>query len=146
MAKPIAHASRFLRKSEALSTLLAEIARAQDLLSSVGAALPPPVKPHCLHAALHEGTLTLVTDSPVWAARMRFFAPDLVQALGTRHGPIRECRVRVQPRSAEPPARCGDGPRLSPATVDHLLEAAQDASGPAIADALRRLARAGAGR
>ena len=34
--------------------------------------------------ALDDGRLSLLTDSPVWASRLRFAAPDLLAALAAR--------------------------------------------------------------
>lgn len=146
MARSIPHASRFLEKSEPLCGLLREIARGEALLRAVRGALPPPVDAHCLNAALHQGSLTLVTDSPLWASRIRFFAPDLLRVLAAGGERAQEVRVRVQPRSGTPEPRAADRPRLAAATVEHLLQAAAGTDDPALANALRRLARAGAER
>jgi hypothetical protein len=143
MARSIPHASRFLEHSGPLAPLLAEIARADALLRAVHRCLPPPLDSHCLHATLHEGTLTLVTESPAWASRLRFFAPEISHALGGDYGRISACRVRVRPQVVAAEHREG-APTLSQATVDHLLQAAAGAQDGAIAQALRRLALAGA--
>lgn len=143
MARSIPHASRFLQHSGPLAPLLAEISRAEALLRAVNRCLPPPLDTHCLHATLHEGALTLVTESPVWASRLRFFAPEISRALSADYGRISGCRVRVRPQVVAAEHRDGR-PTLSQATVDHLLQAAAGAQDEAIAEALRRLARAGA--
>ena len=103
---------------------------------------------HCLHASLDGSRLTLVTDSPVWGSRLRFFAPQLDAALAGQHGYIRDYRVRVRPTHAraktEAHAKAKRG--LSARTINHLMEAADGLEDPNLADALRRLATAGANR
>lgn len=141
---PISHASRFLKRNDQIAALLAEIERSAALLRAVRGALPPPSDSHCLHAGLHQGILTLTCDSPTWAARVRFAAPQVQAALRGGYGKITSCRVRVQPQY-EPRRRAEGRPQLSPEAVGHLRRAADDMEDPRIAAALRRLAQAGAG-
>jgi hypothetical protein len=109
-------------------------------------ALEPDLRPHCLHATLEGGRLTLVSDSPVWASRLRFGAPGLMAALAGER-PVTEVRVRVAPQAA---ARSGLATQpavtLSAGTVSHLLGAAESMEDPDLAAALRHLAGSGARR
>jgi hypothetical protein len=100
-----------------------------------------------LHAALDAGELTLVTDSPVWSSRLRFFAPELESALAPRYGSIATRRIHIQPRATIPTRAPGAARkyRLSARTRQHLMEAASGIEDAQIAAALRRLAKAGAG-
>lgn len=147
MPERIQHACRFLQHSDAIATLLAVVERNGVLTRAIGHALPPALATHCLHAALDGGALTLVTDSPVWASRLRFFGPELRRALAATYGPIATCRVRIQPQAAAPPpgGRAGDMPHLSAATVEHLIETAAGMKDEELAAALRRLAQVGGG-
>jgi hypothetical protein len=117
------------------------------LQRQVRQALEPDLRPHCLHATLEAGRLTLVTDSPVWASRLRFAAPLLLVLLGGDGPAATEVRVRVAPPPAE---RFGSGRRpalqLSATAVSHLLGAAAAMDDPDLAAALRRLARSRSGR
>jgi hypothetical protein len=143
--KQIRHACRFLRSNERIAGYLAAVERNAKLLLDVRRALPPPLDERCLHAALDAGVLTLVTDSPVWSSRLRFFAPELQRGLARHYGPIATCRIRVQPRTVKPPSGPGANPRhkLSPRTAQHLMEAAAGIEDTELAAALRRLAKAG---
>lgn len=140
----IRHASRFLKTNDQIAALLVEIERSAALLQAVRRALAPPSDAHCLHAGLHQGALTLTCDSPTWAARLRFTAPQVQAALAGAYGTITSVRIRVQPQSEAHP-RADDRPRLSPEAADHLKRAAEDSEDPRIAAALRRLAQAGSG-
>lgn len=148
MVKRIQHASSYLRESDTIAALLDALERNQRLLSTVRTALPSPLDTHCLHASIDGTRLTLVTDSPVWGSRLRFFAPQLETALARQYGSIRDYRVRVQPpqvhTTAEAHTKGGHG--LSARAADHLMEAADGLEDRDLANALRRLATAGARR
>jgi len=146
MTKPIQHASRFLRASDKTAAFLSVIERNRRLLQAVRSKLPSPLDTHCLHASLESGVLTLVTDSPVWGSRLRFFAPELMQISIAKQGPVEKCRVRIQPPHA--PRENGEQKRhvnkLSEETVKLLFEAADGLGETELANALRRLAKIGA--
>lgn len=134
-----------LGDQDALGAILSRVARQRLLLAAVQARLAPPLDQHCRYAALENGRLTLVTDSPVWGARLRFLAPELLSYLRDTQGEIKECRVRVQPsgllsRPREPTERLVS---MSPATASLLLAAADAHAGTELGLALRRLAEAG---
>jgi len=140
--KHFQHASRFLRHNEKIAGCLTAIERHTQLLHEIRAVLPPPLDEHCLHAALDTGVLTLITDSPVWSSRLRFFTPELEHHLTPRHGPIVTCRIRVQPRASVSSSKAS-GNMLSTTTIQHLMDAAAGIEDARLAAALRRLAKGG---
>lgn len=145
MPRRFQQAARYLQGSGALGDLLACIERNAELLRAVRRALPPPLDAHCLHAAIEDRTLTLVSDSPVWASRLRFLAPEVQRALNANQGGVASIRVRVQPVSNHVAHRGSavTRPALSAATIKHLLVTAENVADEGIAAALRRLAEAG---
>lgn len=145
MPKRFQQAARYLQGSGTLGNLLACIERNAELLRAVRRALPHPLDAHCLHAAIEDRTLTLVSDSPVWASRLRFLAPEVQRALNANQGRVASIRVRVQPVSNRDTRRSSAAtrPALSGATIKHLLETAENVTDEGIAAALRRLAEAG---
>lgn len=147
MPRRFQQAARYLQGSGALGNLLACIERNAELLRAVRRALPPPLDAHCLHAAIEDRTLTLVSDSPVWGSRLRFLAPEVQRALNANQCGVERIRVRVQPASNRDGHRnsAATRPALSEATITHLLEAAENVADEGIAAALRRLAEAGTG-
>jgi len=144
-SRQIRHASRFLRANDAIGSLLADIERNARLLDEIRGILPPSLAAHCLHAAVEQGILVLLSDSPVWGSRLRFVAPELQRALEPRHGGIADCRIRIAPPSLHcANERSAPEAKLSRETVMHLFDAAESAKDEEIAAALRRLAaRAG---
>ncbi len=140
--KRFQHACRFLRQNEKTAGCFAAIEGHTQLLREIQAVLPPPLDEHCLYASLDTGVLTLLTDSPVWSSRLRFFTPELEHHLTPRHGPIVTCRIRVRPGASISSSKASNN-KLSATTVQHLMDAAAGTEDARLAAALRRLAKTG---
>jgi hypothetical protein len=142
--KHFQHACRFLRSDEKIAGYLQAIERNAQLLREIRSILPQPLDAHCLHASLEDGILLLLTDSPVWSSRLRFFTPELTHNLSAPHGAIADCRIRVQPSSASSATSVqSTKAKLTPKTARHLLDAASEIRDAQLAAALRRLASSG---
>ena len=105
--------------------------------------LPAPLNQHCRLLAVRDDTLVLAADSPVWASRLRFHAPQLVKQLSRLHAvKLRTVRVRVRPPEASataPPTRRAAN-RCGAAGTAAIQQAAQTVSDPELKTALLRLA------
>lgn len=123
------------------SSLTAQVRQLAVLEQQVRTCLPADLAEHFQVAGLRDGCLRLATDSPAWAARLRFQAPRLVQQL-TLQGTtgLRSVQVRIIPPSKQPmpPVR-----KVHLAAENALLleQTAQAIEDPELAQALRRLAR-----
>ena len=127
--------SQYSRLVYQARTLMALDALLQQLL-------PDPLKAHCRVLAVREESLVLAADSPVWAARLRFHAPQLVKQL--RHletVKLRTIRIRVRPPERSIPAeyrkttmQCSSNSQAA------LRQVAETVSDPGLKTALRRLA------
>jgi hypothetical protein len=128
-----------LRSNAALSDCLRRQRREDVLLARVRDMLSPSARPHCLDARVADGVLTLTLDSPSWATRLRYQAPDLLGGLADLR--LSDIRIRARPEPQQPlrPARL-QRLRLTPAVVGHLLEAADGCTDPGIGEVFRRLA------
>ena len=104
--------------------------------------LPAPLKEHCRVLAIRDETLVLATNSPVWAARLRFHAPLLVKQLSDYQTvKLRTVRVRVRPpENRSPPPRRQAALRPGKAGAAALQQVAQTISDPGLKTALLRLA------
>jgi hypothetical protein len=114
-----------------------------DLSQRVEACLPAELAGHCHVIGLSEGRLRLVTDSPAWAARLRFQGPRLVQQLRQRGAvTLHAVQVQISPVAAPrtPPSR---KPRMTAETARLLEQTARAIEDPGLARALARLARRG---
>jgi hypothetical protein len=148
MARSIQHAADFLSSGTLSSGFLAAVRRDAELLTAVRRSLPAPLDRHCLHTTVDKGILILTTDSPSWASRLRFLAPELLKELAGGKVSVESCRIRVQPVAGPGGASQGkrSEARLSPAAANHLREAATGMDDPELAEAFRRLAEAGGKR
>jgi hypothetical protein len=68
-------------------------------------ALGPDLAVKVNRCTLEGGKLTVVAESPAWAARMRFALADLEPTLRERVPGLRELQVRVRPGSSRPAKR-----------------------------------------
>jgi hypothetical protein len=130
-------------KSGAQSRLLARARLLADLDAQLQTLLVPPLQQHCRVLALREPVLVLAVDSPVWAVRLRFHAPQLVKRLSLPQSMrLRSIRVRVRPPQ-------GDGAAIPLKPVRRrghrgtaaIKQAAETVSDPALKTSLLRLAR-----
>jgi hypothetical protein len=125
--------------SASLLTQSRLLKRLSDHLSGI---LPPPLNEHCALLNLRGDTLILGADTPVWAARLRYYAPLLVKHLSPNNSvTVRTIRVRVSPRTVSAAAvpsrrRC----RLSPETAGILRQTAAALSDQKLKTALMKLA------
>ncbi|HKK13190.1 MAG TPA: DUF721 domain-containing protein [Gammaproteobacteria bacterium] len=102
--------------------------------------LPENLRPHVRLARLEGPRLVLTTDSPVWAARLRYYAPQLAKHFGRgKSVTARTVQVQIVPASAPPPAARA-APTLSTDSAALLRRTAQDVESPALRAALLRLA------
>lgn len=123
------------------SSLSAQVRQLAAFERQVKGCLPADLAEHCQVAGLRDGCLRLATDSPAWAARLRFQAPRLVQQL-THQGAtgLRSVQVRIIPPTKQPmpPARKAHLATENAQLLEQTAEAIED---PGLAQALRRLAR-----
>ncbi|WP_304985941.1 DUF721 domain-containing protein [Coxiella-like endosymbiont] len=59
--------------------------------------LPLEIVPHCRIMNLSKGTLTLQLESPVWATRVRYLVPHLLEQLAQQNLAIQRIQCRVRP-------------------------------------------------
>lgn len=127
------------------SSLTAQVRQLAVIERQVRACLPADLAEHCQVAGIGDGCLRLATDSPAWAARLRFQGPRLLKQL-THQGltALRTVQVRIIPLAAKPapPSR---KPHLANENAQLLEQTAKAIDDPGLAQALRRLARHRAG-
>jgi hypothetical protein len=84
-----------LGESPRLARIAQSAARLAALTASVREALPPEIQPHLTAANVREDTLVLTTDSPAWAARLRFHGGEILTFLAAGQG-IHATRISVR--------------------------------------------------
>jgi len=121
------------------------LSRARELMAldkMLHELIPPPLNEHCRTLNVAGGTLVLAADSPVWAARLRFHARQIVKQLSGYHPvDIRAVRIRVRPPAN--PVQAGkrqNTARRSPQGAAALKRLAHTISDPTLKSGLLRLA------
>ena len=104
--------------------------------------LPAPLNEHCrLLTVREDNTLVLAADTPVWAVRLRFHAPQLVKQLSREQNVTRfTVRVCVRPLKPGRPEQQQPPMRRSASGAAALQQAAYSISDSGLKTALLRLA------
>jgi hypothetical protein len=125
-----------------LASLLARSRELRGIDILLADLLPAPLNAHCRVLSIRNSVLVLAADSPVWAARLRFHAPQLGKQLAEQLDANRHTiHVRVRPpETALPPEP--HKPVIPPGRqgIAALQQAAQGISDPELKTALLRLA------
>ncbi len=127
-----------------LGDLLDTLRQQQRLLSQVRAQLPAPLDAHCLAAQCSKHRLVLYSDSSIWANRLRFELPALLERLRQQGMELDDWQIRIQPPPRKAVGR--DQPRLSTAASRQLDQLAEHIDNSELSQALQRLARRGRGQ
>jgi hypothetical protein len=124
-----------------LQRLERDIRSQKNLLADVRRCLPADLSPHCLHARLRVDTLVLHTDSPVWATRLRYLAPQLASVLAVEYPALREVKIRLLVAPADH-ASPQNSARHSDRAAEIIHSSAGHANSEALRTALHRLGKA----
>lgn len=140
---------RMARSGGPLGRLFSSAGRKNQLDEQVRRLLPPDIARHFLGAELDGERLSLVLDSPAWAARARYALASIrASLLSLSNPPARELAIRAARASArneshKPATRDSEGKpkKISRQSRDHVKAAARDIDDPELRAALERLAR-----
>lgn len=127
------------------AALIPEVLRLRRLRAVIAQALPEELRPHCHSGRIEAGTLVLFAGSPVWAARLRYSTPVLLERLAGSTPAIRAIRVRVLVPGSLPPVESRPGRTLSRPASDYLESAAEGCGDARLRAVLLRLSRHGPG-
>lgn len=128
--------------SDQLAGTLAHAASLQRLQPLVLQALPADLAAHCQPGNLRGNTLIIHADSPAWAAKMRFHAPQLIRSLQRANGlsGLKRCEVRVMPASAPQTSNRPVPSTISAQSREQLRAVAKGFNDPRLKKAFERLA------
>ncbi len=130
--------SNVVNDSEQLGHLARMLQQQQSLLDQIRQLLPKPLQQHCIHARISGARLVLHTDSPVWGTRLRFHAPQILQAARRQAPNLNKLDIRIfLPDSIRPDRKpLGSLPEKTAALLRQLADSIDD---QAIRAALKRL-------
>lgn len=129
-----------LKDKPTLKRLELEISAQKALLGEVRRLLPGDLAPHCVAARAHQRQLVIYADSPAWATRLRFIAPQLPSLLRSHHPTLQEARVRLLISRGAPASRPRKA-RHSDAAAYIIQQSALNTREPDLREALLRLGR-----
>lgn len=116
--------------------------RLRELESRLTAHLEPPLNQHCQIANYANNTLTLHTDSPTWAAKLRFITPDILNFMRNNCSlsEIKTVRIRIMIPDTKT-ANTAKHLTLSPSTADHIKEVALSVTDDGLRHSLLKLSK-----
>jgi len=124
-----------------LVTTARELRRLNQSLLSV---LDQPLTDHCRIACCDTEQLVLQVDSPVWASRLRYYIPTLLQELKQNIPDLqglKSIKIHVAPASPPPAEKPPPQREISPAASRDIHAMAEAIEDPALREALKRLGR-----
>ena len=126
-----------------LQALFSRANRLHALSQTLQQALGEPLGAHVALVNLRDDTAIVAADSSAWLIQLRYQAPMVLNILRQQTGleSLRKVQIKVQPISAPPEAPPARRASLSQRSAETLASAATGIDDPALADALRRLAR-----
>ncbi len=115
----------------------------QQLSRLIQNLLEPELAGHCHLLNLRQGSLIMACDSTVWATRLRYQTPPLLQAMQQHAGlnDLGDIQIRVKPAVQAPPLQAKRRVTLSTEAANCVQQCAQSVNDPALSRALERLAR-----
>ena len=95
MAPRLKSVRHLLQDKPTLQRLEHALQAQKTLLADLRQCLPADLADHCAAAHIRENTLVVHTDSPAWATRLRYLAPQLVKALAGEYPAIQSVSIRL---------------------------------------------------
>jgi hypothetical protein len=123
-----------------LAQLAAQARTLLALQKALDAALPSVLTGHWQLASVDRKQMVVVAETSIWATRLRFHEPALLEALSKQGLPrserirIRVARLSPEPAPVTPPKR-----QLPTAAISALEAAERQAGSGALGDALRSM-------
>jgi hypothetical protein len=133
---------QLLKSKPTLKQLELEISAQKALLLDVHRHLPKELVPHCIAAQQQDDRLVLHCDSPVWATRLRYIAPQLLSLLQARRKSLREIKIRLFINNQKQPVRAKFRAHHSDVAADIVRSGAADFEQGPLRQAMLRLSRA----
>ncbi len=129
-------------ESNTCAALFRRSAELQVFQEKLKAKLPPLLRDHFILANVDKTTLTIHTDSPAWAARLRFQTPDILAHTRVICSPCSPKTIRIKVVLPEnKPERERVKVNLSPKNAQLIRETAESITDPVLRNALIRLSR-----
>jgi len=127
-----------------LADLVTTTRRLRRLNQQLLAVLDAPLTDHCQVARYDTEQLIIQVDSPVWASRLRYYIPTLLQEL-KKNIPdlqgLKSIKMHVAPARPAPVEKSPANREITPAASQNIHAMAEAIDDPALREALQRLGR-----
>ncbi len=141
MARRPQSVRRLLKDKPTLRFLELEISAQKVLLDHVHRLLPADLASHCVAAQRRAQLLVLHADSPVWATRLRYASPGLLDKLKPAYPWVSTIKIRILlPRTDS--RRRPSAARHSDSAAAIIHDSAQETKPAQLRAALERLSQA----
>lgn len=133
---------KLISTQSTLASLGDQLTCQAKLMQQVKACLTAPLDEHIQAAVLKDQALTLFVNSPAWASRLRYLAPQLIRQLKQAGLIIQEVRARIIPEAGMGmKSRQRHRPILSEESAETLRSTAEGLEAGALREAMLRLSR-----
>ena len=133
---------KLLGRQGTLAQLRQQLKAQQNLTEEVRKLLPAPLNQQLQGAVLNARRLTLLVNSPVWASRLRYLAPQLQRQLRQSGLAVDQIVPRIVPeRSKSPSGRYARARPLSTQNAELLRQTAESLEPGPLQEAMLRLSR-----
>ncbi|MDH5183766.1 MAG: DUF721 domain-containing protein [Gammaproteobacteria bacterium] len=141
--RPAKQIYKLLTSSKQAKGLLQRVAHNKQLTSIMQASLPSPLASFCQTGTLTDNRLTIITSSPVWAAKLRYLLPALLKQLQT-HKPfsqVTEINIKISNITfySEVQPKQHRKASMSPHSADIIQQTANSVNDKALRESLLRL-------
>lgn len=127
-----------------LADLVTTTRRLRQLNQHLSAVLDVPLTDHCQVARYDTEQLIIQVDSPVWASRLRYYIPTLLQELKQNIPDLqglKSIKMHVAPAAPAPVEKSPEKREITPAASQNIQAMAETIDDPALREALQRLGR-----
>jgi hypothetical protein len=134
---------QYLASDSVLTSLQARLVAQNTLKERVQKLLPTPIDEQIESAVMQSRTLTLWVNSPVWASRLRYLAPQLLRQLKQEGFILDRIQPRIQVAETRKQIRrrIGRKIQLSHGSAEALRHTADSLQDRPLREALMRLSR-----
>lgn len=133
---------KVLARQGTLAQLRQQLKAQETLTEEVRKLLPAPLNQQLQGAVINARRLTLLVNSPVWASRLRYLAPQLQRQLHQNGLAVDQIVPRIVPERGKAPTRRHARARpLSAQNAELLRQTAESLEPGPLQEAMLRLSR-----
>jgi hypothetical protein len=144
MSKPRRLNYLFAKQSSQLSALIEHAKHLNRLTKTLRELTPEPLSRHIAVGNISAAKLTLIADSPVWLAKLRYYVPEILKPFCNQTGlpQFRDVRFRVNPAFHQKQnTKANSNNKLSSQAIAQIKSIANALDDPKLKHALLRLAQ-----